>query len=65
LFLPERWVKPAGFGVEGLTNIYVSMGVVAPDYLKRVPALMKDPGAHPAAARPVGADDAEPTASEP
>lgn len=33
-FLPEDWVKPASFGVEGLTNIYVSMGVTAPDYLK-------------------------------
>ncbi len=33
LFLPEDWVKPADFGVEGLTNIYVSMGVTAPDYM--------------------------------
>ncbi|MEM6847216.1 MAG: DUF502 domain-containing protein [Pseudomonadota bacterium] len=33
LFLPEDWVKPANFGVEGLTNIYVSMGVTAPDYM--------------------------------
>lgn len=33
-FLPEEWVKAAPFGVEGLTNIYVSMGVTAPDYLR-------------------------------
>lgn len=31
-FLPADWVRPAPFGVEGLTNIYVSMGVTAPDY---------------------------------
>jgi len=31
-FLPAEWVRPAPFGVEGLTNIYVSMGVTAPDY---------------------------------
>lgn len=32
-FLPSEWVRPAEFGVEGLTNIYVSMGVTAPDYM--------------------------------
>lgn len=32
-FLPAEWVRPAPFGVEGLTNIYVSMGVTAPDYM--------------------------------
>ena len=57
LFLPERWVKPAGFGVEGLTNIYVSMGVVAPDYLKRVPTLVTAPDAPPAAVRPASKDE--------
>ncbi|MEO1103600.1 MAG: DUF502 domain-containing protein, partial [Pseudomonadota bacterium] len=35
-FLPADWVRPADFGVEGLTNIYVSMGVTAPDYMKAV-----------------------------
>lgn len=35
-FLPADWVRPAPFGVEGLTNIYVSMGVTAPDYLKNL-----------------------------
>lgn len=35
-FLPAEWVRPASFGVEGLTNIYVSMGVTAPDYMKAI-----------------------------
>lgn len=35
-FLPADWVRPAPFGVEGLTNIFVSMGVTAPDYMKRM-----------------------------
>lgn len=33
LFVPSEWVKPAGFGVEGLTSIYVTMGVSAPKIL--------------------------------
>ena len=32
IFVPRDWVKPAGFGVEALTNIYVSMGLSAPRY---------------------------------
>jgi len=35
-FLPAEWVRPASFGVEGLTNIYVSMGVTAPDYMRAI-----------------------------
>ncbi len=35
-FLPAEWVRPADFGVEGLTNIYVSMGVTAPDYMSTI-----------------------------
>jgi uncharacterized membrane protein len=31
-FVPAEWVKPASFGVEGLTSIYVSMGISAPQY---------------------------------
>ena len=31
-FVPVDWVKPASFGVEGLTSIYVSMGISAPQY---------------------------------
>ncbi|WMS42017.1 DUF502 domain-containing protein [Acuticoccus sp. MNP-M23] len=35
-FLPAEWVRAADFGVEGLTNIYVSMGVTAPDYMGKI-----------------------------
>lgn len=31
-FVPVEWVRPASLGVEGLTSIYVSMGVSAPQY---------------------------------
>ena len=34
LFVPKDWVKPADFGVEGLTSIYVTMGISAPVTLK-------------------------------
>lgn len=34
LFVPVDWVRPADFGVEGLTSIYVSMGVSAPEVLE-------------------------------
>lgn len=33
LFVPADWVEPADVGVEGLTSIYVSMGVTAGQYL--------------------------------
>jgi uncharacterized membrane protein len=33
LFVPKDWVKPATFGAEGLTSIYVSMGVTVPSVL--------------------------------
>lgn len=42
-FLPAEWVRPADFGVEGLTNIYVSMGVTAPDYLSGIKEAQKSP----------------------
>jgi uncharacterized membrane protein len=32
-FVPAEWIKPASFGVEGLTSIYVSMGISAPQHL--------------------------------
>jgi uncharacterized membrane protein len=39
LFVPAAWIKPANFGVEALTSIYVSMGVSMPASLsKGVPA---------------------------
>jgi uncharacterized membrane protein len=34
-FVPVGWIKPASFGVEGLTSIYVSMGISAPQYFAR------------------------------
>ncbi len=34
LYVPVDWIKPASFGVEGLTSIYVSMGVASSSYLK-------------------------------
>jgi uncharacterized membrane protein len=30
LYVPAHWVKPASFGVEALTRIYVTMGVSSP-----------------------------------
>ena len=33
LFVPAHWVVPADVGIEGVTSIYVSMGVTAGQYL--------------------------------
>lgn len=33
LFAPVDWVTPAEIGMEGLTSIYVSMGVTSPQFL--------------------------------
>ena len=33
LFVPAHWVRPADVGIEGVTSIYVSMGVTAGQYL--------------------------------
>ena len=30
LYVPASWVKPAGFGMDRLTSVYVSMGVIPP-----------------------------------
>ncbi|MEK9952185.1 MAG: DUF502 domain-containing protein [Curvibacter sp.] len=35
LFVPAAWVEAAEIGVEGVTSIYVSMGVTAGQYLPR------------------------------
>lgn len=35
LYLPTQWVRPAEMGVEGLTSLYVSMGVTTPEVLGR------------------------------
>lgn len=34
LYVPPDWVEPADVGMEGLTSIYVSMGVTSAQYLK-------------------------------
>jgi uncharacterized membrane protein len=34
IYVPEAWVEPADVGIEGLTSIYVSMGVTTDDYVK-------------------------------
>jgi uncharacterized membrane protein len=36
-FVPVEWIKAAPFGVEGLTSIYVSMGISAPQYFSAEP----------------------------
>lgn len=33
LYLPSSWVRPADIGMEGLTSLYVSMGVTTPEVL--------------------------------
>ena len=33
--LPLEWVEPADIGMEGVTSIYVSMGVTSDQYLKK------------------------------
>jgi uncharacterized membrane protein len=66
-FLPADWVRPASFGVEGLTNIYVSMGVTAPDYMsairdakKKVPRVVHRDGAEAAVSPPPPAEPGAP-----
>lgn len=33
IFVPQAWVQPAPIGMDGLTSLYVSMGVTAPQHL--------------------------------
>ena len=35
IFVPAAWVTPAEVGIEAMTSIYVSMGVTAPQHLKK------------------------------
>lgn len=35
IFVPAGWVTPAEVGIETMTSIYVSMGVTAPQHLKK------------------------------
>lgn len=41
LYVPESWVTPADIGMEGLTSIYVSMGVTSAQHLS--PAKSAEP----------------------
>lgn len=34
LYVPADWVKPVDFAVDGLSNVYMTMGVTSPDYLQ-------------------------------
>jgi uncharacterized membrane protein len=34
LYVPIDWIKPASFGVDGLTSIYVSMGIATSQFLR-------------------------------
>lgn len=43
LYVPEAWVTPAAIGIDGLTSIYVSMGITSDKYLGVIP-----PGGAPA-----------------
>jgi uncharacterized membrane protein len=38
LYVPQEWVTPAEVGVEGLTSIYVSMGITSAQHLTARPA---------------------------
>ena len=38
LYVPADWVKPVDFAVDGLFNVYMTMGVTSPDYLQPQPA---------------------------
>lgn len=35
LYVPVEWVKKVDMGIDGLVNVYVSMGVTGPEYLTR------------------------------
>jgi uncharacterized membrane protein len=43
LYVQESWVTPADVGMDGLTSIYVSMGVTSGQVLGRSPTLPKTP----------------------
>jgi len=42
LYVPVEWVTPADIGVEGVTSLYVSMGVTSNKYLKTVQPTSKE-----------------------
>ncbi len=53
LYVPPEWVRPADVGVDGLTSIYVSMGITSAQHIgTRVPA-PDPPAADTGATRPI------------
>ena len=44
IYVPEDWITPADIGVEGLTSIYVSMGVTSAQQLGTAAAQPRQPG---------------------
>ena len=49
LYVPQEWVSPADIGVEGLTSIYVSMGLTTGQYIQQPPAAAAPPASSGAA----------------
>lgn len=41
LYVPQAWIRPAEIGVDKLTSIYLSMGIVAPPALVKAVAMEK------------------------
>jgi uncharacterized membrane protein len=41
IYVPKEWVKPAEMGVEGLTSIYVSMGITSQQHIGSQPVQTK------------------------
>jgi uncharacterized membrane protein len=39
--VPKEWIKPAEMGVEGLTSIYVSMGITSQQHIGSQPVQRK------------------------
>jgi uncharacterized membrane protein len=35
IYVPRTWVQPAAVGMDGLTSIYVSMGVTSAQHLSK------------------------------
>jgi uncharacterized membrane protein len=52
IYVPEHWVQRAEIGAEGLTSIYMSMGVTSSEHLAPAPPVpaVKVPGSPPPAA---------------
>ncbi len=44
LYVPVNWVQKVDFGIDGLVNIYVSMGVAGPELLQKKPPTEEQPG---------------------